>query len=88
LFCAADHLEGSWLSATGNDAEGVAALRRAVDGFGRCEARWEQALAHAALGRALARAGKVNLSANEMAAAAAEFSRLRVKPLTPADGGV
>jgi tetratricopeptide (TPR) repeat protein len=88
LFCAADHLEGSWLSATGNDAEGVAALHRAVDGFGRCEARWEQALAHAALGRALAKAGKVNLSANEMAAAAVEFSRLEVKPLTPADGGV
>jgi class 3 adenylate cyclase/tetratricopeptide (TPR) repeat protein len=88
LFCAADHLEGSWLSATGNDAEGVAALHRAVDGFGRCEARWEQALAHAALGRALAKAGKVNLSANEMAAAAVEFSRLEAKPLTPADGGV
>lgn len=86
LPCAADYLEGNRLSAGGDHADGIAALRRAADAFARCEARWEQAQAHAALGRALARAGKINLSANEMATAAAEFARLGVKPLTPAEG--
>ncbi len=79
LLCAADHLEGAWLSATGSQAEGIESLRRAVDGFGRCGARWEQALSRGALGEALAMAGQAGLAAQEKDAAAAELNRLGVK---------
>ncbi len=85
LDAAADHLEGSRHLAKGNTDEAVKVLRRAVDGFGTCEGRWEQALARFALGTALAEAGMTNESAEPLAAAGAEFSRLGVAPKTPAD---
>ncbi len=86
LAAASDHLEGSMLSATGDLDEAMTTLRRAVDHFGRCEARWEQAQARVALAGALERAGEADQAAAELSAADTEFERLGARATIRANG--